>query len=749
MRSRTGARGLRRRSSGGGIADQSDSSGRIGARTGPRLYLALLAIVSVAACFLPLADHLGYELSELVALTAGLFGGIPGVAAARMERESSTRALSRALWFSLQALAMPVGVILVNGLRRPICDPLGGFALYLALAVPSATLACTLGVACAFVSPRFAGWLYVGVFAATLAVALWPVVHGPQVFAFHHLGGMYPGPIYDEAISTSRALWLFRGDTLLYAGACAGIALIAGPPRPRRRGMIALAVAGGGALWMSLQAEKLHWKASAAQLDAELGGRVETEHLTVHFPREKKDEERALLAHDAEADVRAVAAFFALNPSVRVEVYLYRSAEEKRTLVGAAETSFTKPWLRQIHTNDAPAPHPILRHELVHALGAQIAGGPWSVPGGLIPQMALVEGVAVAADWPAGEFTVHEEARALQQLKLLPDLRRLFRPGVFYAESGPRAYTASGSFLRFVWERRGPQFIARLYASDEPLDLGELVPDYLRFLDGVAVPERAVALATQRYSAPSIVRKRCPHEVAALAREAQAARDPRSAADLLTRCVALEPGDPALLVALRRALVAAKDPAAALAIEAKALAHPKLSAPLRAQLLTDAGDAAWKADDVALALARYAEAARLPQPEAGERGLEIRLRAVRDPATWPALRPLFAESNTNPEILLRLRDLDLARPRDGIAAYLLAKQMQNRAAWAECAVFAASALRRELPGPRFVQEALRMRGIAAWHLGDEAAARASFTALGKDAPPGRATEVARWLERLR
>src|SRR5207248_1990983 len=291
------------------------------------------------------------------------------------------------------------------GVRRPACDPLGGFALYLAIAVPSAVLACALGVACGFVAPRRAGWVYAGVFAGSLVVALWPVVRGPQVFAFHHLGGMYPGPIYDEAITTSRALWLFRADTLLYAGACAGIALIAGPPRPRRRGMLALAACGLGAIWMSLQAEKLHWKAGVAQLDGELGGRIETEHLVLHFPREKKDEERALMARDAEIDVRAVAAFFGITPGPRIDVYLYRSADEKRTLIGAAETSFTKPWLRQIHTNDAPPPHPILRHELVHALGAQIAAGPWGVPGGIVPQMALIEGMAVAADWPAGART--------------------------------------------------------------------------------------------------------------------------------------------------------------------------------------------------------------------------------------------------------------------------------------------------------------------------------------------------------
>src|SRR5262249_47958838 len=160
--------------------------------------------------------------------------------------------LSRALWFSLSALAIPVGIILLNGLRRPICDPLGGFALYLALAVPSATLACALGVACGFIAPRRAGWLYAAVFVVTLAVALWPAARARRVFPFHPPGGRPRAPFSAEALSPPRAPWLFRPDPRLYAGACAGIALIAGPPRPRRHGMIALAVAGCGALWMSL-----------------------------------------------------------------------------------------------------------------------------------------------------------------------------------------------------------------------------------------------------------------------------------------------------------------------------------------------------------------------------------------------------------------------------------------------------------------------------------------------------------------
>jgi len=209
----------------------------------------------VVAAFLPLADHLGYELCEMVAVCAGSLGAGPGIAAARLELSradgDARRALGRGVAVGLAALAIPLAVILLNGVRRPACDPLGGLILYLLLPVPSALLAATLGVACGFAAPRRAGWIVSGVFIATLAFALWPLARGPQVFAFDHLGGMFPGPIYDEAIRPTRALWIFRGATVLYAGACAGIALLAGPGRKGRAATVLVAICGSAAVLLS------------------------------------------------------------------------------------------------------------------------------------------------------------------------------------------------------------------------------------------------------------------------------------------------------------------------------------------------------------------------------------------------------------------------------------------------------------------------------------------------------------------
>jgi hypothetical protein len=720
------------------------------------VYAGALAAVSLCAAFLPLADHLGYEFAEIIALFAGVFGAAPGIAAARAEltrpAPDSLRAVGRGLVNAAGLLLVPVAIILLNGLHRPACEPLAGLLLYALVALPSGILAAALGAACAFAWPRRAWRLVFAVFLFTLAVALWPVARGPQTYAYHHLGGMFPGPIYDEVIRPTPALYLFRLATLLYAGMCAGIALFFGPGRRRRAGLTFAAACGAGAIAISSQAESFHFRASTALLDRELGGTLEAGPVVLHFPREKTKEERALLARDAEVSWRAVREFAGLPVEGRkVDVFLYRSAEEKRRLIGAAETSFTKPWLRQIHTNDAPAPHPILRHELAHAAFADLSGGVFGVPGrlrGLLPDMALVEGAAVAADWPPGEFTVDDEARALRELKLLPDLRLLFRPGLFYAESGPRAYAAAGSFVRFLVRKGGAAAFRSAYATDDP-QADALADAYLGWLSSEPAPARAVALAQQRFASPAILRRPCAHEVAELRHEAASALaggDPARAAALFARCVSLEPGDPSSLVDLRRAQLQAGDVASARATEQRALSHPNLSQPLRAALLAESGDAAWTASDLATARERFTAALGLVEPEPSERALRARLWALADSRRAAALRKLLAAGDTGPETVLALKELEEAEPAEGLPSYLLAKQLQNRGAWEASRRYLAQALSRRLPHPLFVEEALRMQGIAAWHLGDAARGRAAFAELGKGAKAGRALETKRWLE---
>jgi hypothetical protein len=126
--------------------------------------------------------------------------------------------------------------------------------------------------------------------------------------------------------------------------------------------------------------------------------------------------------------------------------------------------------------------------------------------------------------------------------------------------------------------------------------------------------------------------------------------------------------------------------------------------------------------------------------------LRARLWALPDSRRSAALRKLLAEGDTGPETVLALKELEGAEPAEGLPSYLLAKQLQNRGVWESSRRYLSQAVSRRLPHPLFVEEALRMQGIAALHLGEAARGRAAFDELAKNARPGRALEARRWLE---
>src|SRR5690606_27607511 len=129
-----------------------------------------------------------------------------------------------------------------------------------------------------------------------------------------------------------------------------------------------------------------------------------------------------------------------------------------RRLVGAAGTQFAKPWLAQLHIDARGHPHPVLKHELAHLIAAPLGRRPFGVSAtalGFLPIQGLIEGAAVAADWPADDLTVHEKAAALERMGLAPRLDRILDAAGFWSQPASRAYSYAGSFVRWLVEAHG------------------------------------------------------------------------------------------------------------------------------------------------------------------------------------------------------------------------------------------------------------------------------------------------------
>ena len=165
----------------------------------------------------------------------------------------------------------------------------------------------------------------------------------------------------------------------------------------------------------------------------------------------------------------------------------------------------------------------MLQHELTHVVASQF-GIPIfgiSMHHGVLPNIGLIEGIAVASAWhDDGTGTPHEESAAMMRANMLPDPESFLGLG-FWGGRGAVSYTAAGSFVRFLADTYGIDRVRRAYAwSDFDGAFGKSVPaladEWRAFLTTVPVPPKRAAAARETFTRPSIFERTCARELALL-----------------------------------------------------------------------------------------------------------------------------------------------------------------------------------------------------------------------------------------
>lgn len=732
----------------------------------------------LASPLLPLADVPGWESAAVANLLVALVGGVVGVASARQERAiergevawaerspAAFTAAARAIFAafalaSLPIVAVAVAALIAGAIGAP-CSLGAGLAWYPILPLPSAFLAASLGVAAGAASERrrVPGILYAIALGAGALATAWPVLTGPQVFLFDHLLGWLPGPIYDEVVQIRAPLILFRLLTVAWGAFVLGaVALLwegGRLRRPKLRPVAATVVLAAFTLGLlgHLNRSELGFGQSTESVKRALGGETEGERCVVIHPREMKRERVARFVAECDFRVGELESFFGARGE-KPTVFLYRSTEEKRRLVGAAGTQFAKPWLGQLHVDDRGFPHPVLKHELAHLVAGALGRKPFGVTAvafGLLPVQGLVEGAAVAADWPSGELTVHEQARAMRLLGLAPSLPKILSALGFYGQPASRAYTYAGSFVRWLVETRGADRFARVYkdgdfaaAYGQPLE--SLVGQWEAWLDRDDLPERARAVAERRFKRTAIFGRPCAREVADLAseaRDAATAGDAQRAIELYEKCSRLDQNDPAFLAAQASVLARSGDAQGVSNLAERIAAHPNADVLAKASALTSVGDAWAKDGDRDRAAAAWEEARAFPLDRASERALLVKAEAVADPEIAGVVLPYLAEAND--ARLFALRDLLGRRPSYATGWYLIGRRLQQR----DEPEAALAHLDRALAGglsPLIEREARRTRALALLDFGRPADAAAELERLADEGDAGERLETADLLD---
>ena len=135
--------------------------------------------------------------------------------------------------------------------------------------------------------------------------------------------------------------------------------------------------------------------------------------------------------------------------------------------MGASHTQVAKPWRREIYLQYESFPHPVIKHELAHALAGAFGDPIFAVARRDVRfNIGLIEGLAVAVGDREGRLTLDQQVKAMRALGMEPPLSRVLGLG-FFGEPPARSYTVAGSFVRFLLDEKGPAPLRELYRRYE------------------------------------------------------------------------------------------------------------------------------------------------------------------------------------------------------------------------------------------------------------------------------------------
>ncbi len=708
------------------------------------LVLPPALIAAVRGMWIPTCDW-WFGIKAYVALpivTAALAGAMGhALAVAVGSRDERDAAADRpfALGFA-GALGVLVGVVV--GVAAE--DAIGGV-------IAGGFLGMLLAVVCWWTKPHRSTLVAFVPLILVAAGALYGFYAAPPVFTYNAILGYFPGNLYDENVQLGMPLLWSRVEQVAWVIAVVAIVAarvdvprfrVTREPRPvgRRVAPLLVAIAATGAgLALHVNSGELGYRISSDEIQVALGGRIETPHFVIHYSRTPEVErDIALVAADHEFRyAQVLAQVGGVAPPGKLRSYVFASRGEKARWMGARDVEMAKPWRREIYLEHRAFPHGSLRHEIAHAVASsfgdpifgvasqRIAGVPVMVSPG------LVEGLAVAVDWPSGyeRLTPHESVRAMAAMGITPSIQQLISLR-FLTVSSSRSYTIAGSFMKYLLDTYGAPSLRRAYGSGGDFEtvygksLSVLEAEWRTMVMNINVPVEAIEGSRERFRAGSVFARPCPHANAERLERATTAYvrgDRRKAVSLLRDVCADAPDEPRYKMRLGDFLVAGNliEKIEAIALWSAIADEEKMTSSIRSDALEKLAAQAAASGDMTKTTELIERARALPVDPDSRRALEAKSFALHHqgkagaalrgyffapPGTWDA--PSWALLAT------------LAEPKLGLGYYLLGLQKANADEWQDSAEALETSLDLGLPALAFTKNAARRLAIAAFRVND-------------------------------
>jgi tetratricopeptide (TPR) repeat protein len=720
-------------------------------RIGFSLALAVLTLLG----FLPQLGGPGYDSALIAGLVLPTTASVSVALGTARALTSPARAMTHAVHYGLVLVLGAMLVTLLHGLRTGMCDPTEGFLIYALGPGMGALMGAVTGALVGLLTRRTRSkrlWSVLLGMAGPLlgiVVSVMRFYTSPMVFAYDPYFGYFSGPLYDTVIASLWPLASYRVGslmTLVALLAAAGIAESDGRlwqrAAAKKNHALVCVTAGLGSLIVTLLGPELGHFSTDASIERALGRRLNAGRCDVVYSSAILESDARRVGRECHMHLAQIERFFDIGGPERVRVLLFANDVEKGRLMGAAHTYIAKPWRGEVYVQAAGFPHPVLGHELAHVVSGSFGVGPFKVAGllsGLVPDPGRIEGVATAAAPDENDaLTLDEWAAAMQHLRLLPNLSSLFRLS-FFGHNAAQAYTAAGAFVRYLHAEFGAASVRRWYAGEAltsvtHLDLAELERRWHEKLEKVPLSDAVLANARARFERPAFFERRCPRVIDRKNGEANArlaASDLRGAREAFHAVLHLDPHDSNARLGLAACSARSSDLQGALLAYAALSEAPDVTPWARLSALESRADVLLRQGQIDRAVDEYEKLRQKLVDEDRLRTIDVKELATSGLARESIIALLLGDTlGPSWDVAApKLGEWAAVEPSRGLADYLVGKNLYNRGRYHEAAFALDRALSRELPEPRVLDEALRLRLVLGCALVDTESARWAYQKL--------------------
>ncbi len=701
--------------------------------------LALIFAASIVLTFFPLIGTLGFEFSAISAVLLSFLSVFISASLISSYQKSNT-SMSRLsnpngsiLFINSILLLIPFLIGLISTLIKNDCYLREGAIFFLLIPTITVFFSASIGMLVGHFFGRKGIFIGPIIILVILCYALLKLYYGLSIFVYNPIFGLFPGPLYDEAIPISLTLIISRIIVFFWGLLLLLILRIA---RGLRYGLfgiwdtILVIIVVIVLITAYLNESKIGISYTREYITKNfLSGSIETDNFIIYYaPGTLVAKNIDLISQDHEWRYKQLKEILDVDFSDKIRSYIYPDKETRKKLAGASETTIANPIHKEIHLIYDSFPHPILKHELVHVMSGDFGNNILR----LSPKIGLLEGIAVASDWGGQKFTPHQWSKAMIELGIAPRIQDIVGFGFWYAPSQV-SYTLMGSFSRYLIDTYGIGNFKKVYKTGDfsvyGKKLEELSEEWQTYLKTIETPEETTAIAEALFAGPSIFNATCPRRIAELKKEGYDQFKNGNyyrARDYFSDALEFNNTDPALINWLayshyyegnyKRAQEIAKSSSPASELDKHLLDN------INANSLWQAGNSEEAGQIFNHLLDKHA-------PGGFKRELEIKISAISQTSEVEENIKLFFGTRDKVLQLAYLVEAINANPSFAPSHYLLGRFFFNKAEYEKAAPHLIEAYLLELPGERLTNENLRILGISLFAKGNYDQAIATFEYL--------------------